>query len=833
MFPKKKRCADINIMLHKPKRRFIKITLYLLLSMVLIVSIAGTVTYFVYSRELPELLALQEYSPSTVTTVFSKDNRPITEFYVERRIVVPISSIPDNVIKAFLAAEDATFFKHRGINIKRILGAFIKNVRAGRIVQGGSTITQQVVKSILLTPERSFSRKIKEAILAFKLESQLSKEDILYLYLNHIYFGNGAYGIQAAAENYFDKGVEDLLVPEVALLAGLLKAPNRYSPYTQPERALQRQRYVIDQMLENGFITLEQANEASNAIIDLQPKKIRNKGVAPYFTEHVRKYIEDKYGYDLLYKGGLQIYTTLDIDAQKAANEAIRYGLVSHDKRQGYKGPIDRLATIDEIEEFSKKIEERLAENTLEEGKTYKGVVTGVNMQAGYYDIRVGTERGKIAFKEMEWARKAFDIDSSKKDIGERNLFEILRFGDVIEVKIESLEKDEAGYLSMTLEQEPVAQAALIAMNPSNGEIKAMVGGLDFAKSQFNRAIQSRRQPGSAFKPIIYTAALDRDFTPSSIIIDSPIIYEEEVEGEEGEKEIKDAEEPDILDLQTDETDIEADEEKVEIKVWKPRNFDKRFHGPTTFRDALARSRNLVTIKLLNEIGIGYTTNYARRLGVESPLNQDLSMALGSSGVSLLELTGAYSVFAAQGKRAKPIFITKILDREGNILEEHMPEIEEVISPDTAFLMTDLLQGVVQRGTGWRAKALKRPSAGKTGTTNEYIDAWYIGYIPDLITGVWVGNDDERSLGRLETGSRAALPIWLKFMQGATEDTPIKDFPVPDGIVFARIDPETGLLARPGEKEAVFEAFKAGTAPKEKPVKAAISFSGNFFELDN
>ena len=374
-------------------------------------------------------------------------------------------------------------------------------------------------------------------------------------------------------------------------------------------------------------------------------------------------------------------------------------------------------------------------------------------------------------------------------------------------------------------------------MDPYTGEVRSMVGGMDFSKSEFNRAIQSRRQPGSAFKPIVYAAAIDKGYTPSSIIVDSPIIYEEEVDEEEyigvdsegiafdDDRQLNNAEQA-LLDSAL------TDDMEDNIQVWKPRNFDKHFHGPTTLREALARSRNLVTIKLLRDIKVDYTVNYARKLGIESPLNRDLSLALGSSGLSLVDLTRAYAIFASGGKKVKPIFITKILDREGNVLEENPPESENVISPETAFIMTNMLRGVVERGTGWRAKALGRPTAGKTGTTNDYIDAWYVGYIPGLVTGVWIGYDDEKTLGRLETGSRAALPIWLQFMKTVTEDMPTMTFPVPDGVVFARIDPESGLLAPPGMKGAIFESFKAGTVPKEKAMQASYAPSGDFFKLD-
>lgn len=823
----------------KPEKgnRFLRTLFFMFAGVSFLIIAGGVVLYFVFSRELPQIKALQKYSPNTITRILSRDGEPVAEYYIERRIVVPMSSIPEHVVNAFLAAEDATFFQHKGINLKRILGAFIKNIEAGRVVQGGSTITQQVVKTLLLTPEKSLSRKIKEAILAFRLERNLSKEDILHLYLNHIYLGNGAYGIQAAAENYFDKNIKDLTISEVAILAGLPKAPNRYSPYTHSERALERQSYVIEQMLKNGFINIDEANEAINAPVILKPKKVDSFNVAPYFAEHIRRYIEENYGYDALYKGGLQVFTTLDINSQKAAQEAVSSGLHAYDRRQGYRGPLERLDSMEKIEAFNQGMDNLLTRKPLEPAKIYKGVITGVNSAGGYYSVSLGSEKGKLLFNDIKWAKKYFNPDKfSKKRKGLKD-DRVISKGDVIEINLTSLEKDKNGFLPVTLEQEVVVQVALIAMDPYTGEVRAMIGGMDFSKSEFNRAIQSRRQAGSAFKPIVYAAAIDKGYTPSSIIIDSPIIYEEEKEEEEyigldsegiefnNERQLNNAEQA-LLDSAL------MDDMEDNIQIWKPRNFDKRFHGPTTLREALARSRNLVTIKLLRDIKVGYTINYARKLGIESPLNRDLSLALGSSGVSLIDLTRAYSVFASGGNKVEPIFITKILDREGNVLEENKPVLEKVISPETAFLMTNMLRGVVERGTGWKAKALGRSSAGKTGTTNDYIDAWYVGYIPSLVTGVWIGYDDERTLGRLETGSRAALPIWLQFMKKVTEGTPKSIFPVPGGVVFARIDPETGLLAPPGMKGAIFESFKAGTVPKEKAVQASFSPSGDFFKLD-
>lgn len=746
--------------------------------------------YYYLTKDLPNLGTLQGYNPNIITKVYSEDGQVVGEFYIERRIVVPLSRMPRHLINAFIAAEDARFFKHEGVDYRSIFRALYRNITAGRIVQGGSTITQQVAKGFFLTPERSISRKLREAILAYRIERNLSKEEILHLYLNQIYLGNGAYGVQAAAETYFGKDVEEVNISESALLAGLPKAPSRYSPYHHPDVARMRQAYVVERMLEEGFITREEAEKALEERLNLKPKEIRSLWVAPYFTEHVRRYIEERYGDDLLYRGGLQVYTTLDVELQKAANEAVKVGLQGHDRRRGYRGPIRHLAR-EEVDRFLE-----VEEAPLKTGRPYQAVVTAINTRDRYVTVAIGKRRGRIAFEDMEWARlynPTNDPDGGRiREIGE-----VIKKGDVIEVSIKEFPQ-VGDTIPLVLEQRPLAQAALIAMDPSTGFIKALVGGGDFSKTQFNRAVQSRRQPGSAFKPIIYSAALDNGYTPSSVIIDSPLVFEEALQGED----------------------------------WRPRNFDERFYGPTTFRFALTHSRNVITIKILKDIGMNYAIDYAKGLGIQSPLTRDLSLALGSSGVSLLELVSAYSVFANYGTRVEPIFITRITDKNGVILEENLSTPQQVISPQTAYIMTTLLQGVIQEGTGQGAKALGRPAAGKTGTTNDLNDAWFIGFTPDLIAGAWIGYDDERPLGKKETGARAALPIWLRFMEKAVEGRPIKDFPIPAGVVFARVDASTGGLANPDTEKAIFEVFKVGTLPQDSPKKVIPTQSSRFFEKD-
>ena len=754
----------------------------------------GAYGFYRVTRNLPQIGSLQDYEPPIVTTVYAADNTPIAEFYVERRIVVPLERIPQKLIEAFVSAEDSRFFEHEGIDFLGILRALWKNIKAGGIVQGGSTITQQVTKSLLLSPERSFSRKLKEAILAYRIEKHLSKQEILFLYLNQIYLGHGAYGVQAAAQNYFGKNVEELNLAECATLAGLPQAPSRYSPYSHPERAKERQVYVLNRMVADGYITTNEAAEALAYELKVKEREDWDIGSVPYFSEHIRRYLEEKYGEETLYREGLKVYTTVDVAFQKTAQKALEKGLYELDKRQGYRGPLKHLAP-EEIETFFKDLQESGEERKLEKGAVVKGVVVAVSKQEKTVSVRLDGSLGTLPLANMEWARKP-DPEIAYGTVKVTDPTKVLKVGDVILVRLLEEDSKTKGWI-LTLEQEPEVQGALLCMENSTGYVKAMVGGLDFNKSQFNRAIQSRRQPGSAFKPFTYAAALDKGYTPTTIVIDSPIIYTDE---------------------------------EMDFK-WKPKNYKEKFYGPTLLRSALIFSRNVVTIKILRDIGIDYVIDYARRFGITSPLSRDLSLALGSSGVSLLELTNAYSVFADLGELVSPIFITKVVDRHGNILEEHTIQKERVLEKDTAYIMTHLLQEVVKYGTGWRARALKRPAAGKTGTTNKLQDAWFIGFTPEYVSGVWVGFDDDRTLGKYETGSRAASPIWVDFTTEILKDKPVNVFTVPENVVFAKIDPKTGLLAKPEDGNAVFEAFKEGTAPTETTEKSAPA-ADDFFKGD-
>lgn len=750
--------------------------------------------YYYLSEDLPKISSLKDYRPPVITTVYSDDSRKIAEFYKERRIVVPLSKLPAMLINAFIAAEDARFYQHKGVDLRSIIRAFFKNIEAGTIVQGGSTITQQVTKSFFLTPTRSYRRKIREIILAYRIDKAFAKDEILFLYLNQIYLGHGAYGVEAAAENYFGKSAEALNLAECAMLAGLPQAPSRFSPFRHPERAKERQIYVLKRMITEGYIANTKATEAIHTELDIKPRRNWYIEEVPIYTEHIRRYIEEKYGPDVLYKEGLKIYTAVNIEMQKVARSEVEKGLRALDKRQGYRGPIQHLES-EEIEAFSK--EHQAEQSILEKGKIIKGIVVEVNDIDNTVTVRMGDYQGIIQIADMIWARKPDpEIDYSVSKI--KHPGDALIAGDVILVKIKDKIKD-TDLWQLALEQTPAAQAALLCIEAKTGYVKVMVGGRDFRESQFNRAVQSRRQPGSAFKPIIYAAALDKGYTPATVIIDSPIVFK----------------------------DVERDFK------WKPRNYKEKFFGPTLFRKALAKSRNVITIKILQDIGIDYTIEYVGKLGITSKISEDLSIALGSSGVSLLELVNAYSVFANYGQLVKPIFITKIVDRDGNLIDVVMHEKKRVIEEKTAYIMTNLLEGVVKHGTGWRVKALKRPVAGKTGTTNNLYDAWFMGYTPQYITGVWVGFDDEGELGKNETGSRAASPIWLGFMKKVLKDKPVRVFRVPKGIVFHKIDAETGLLAIPESEKIIFECFKEGTAPTEYTKKPdVLTETEEFYKLD-
>ncbi len=776
--------------------------------------------YFYVSSTLPRVETLSDYRPPLITQIRADDGQIIAEYSRERRILVPYDKIPKTLIQAFVSAEDSNFFKHKGIDFISIARAALKNVKAGGIAQGGSTITQQVAKKMLLTSERTFSRKFKEAILAWRMEKHLTKEEILYLYLNQIYLGHRAYGVEAAAQNYFDKNVDQLTLAESAILAGLPQAPSRYSPYSHLDRARERQKYVLARMVEEGYITPNERQQALVQELTIKPRLNNLMDVTAYFNEQVRRYLEERYGEDILYTGGLQVETTINLKMQQAAETAVKENLRNHDKRQGYRGPAIVLDQQAQQEFFANQLEQ-FEKDPLTAGGFSQAVVTGSD--GDNLLCRVGDQKGVISLKESRWAGPIEIVENPElasgniaSDESKEQAVTHLPLGSVIDVRILDLASQP---LKLSLEQEPLAQSALIAVNPHNGQIKAMVGGYDFNKSQFNRAIQARRLPGSAMKPIIYAAALDHGYTPASVILDTPLIYEN-LKEENGEQ---------------------------ELEEWKPKNYEKHFYGPTSFREALTHSRNVVTIKILEDIGIRYAANYAKKLGITTPLQRDLSMALGSTALTPLELLSTYSVFANGGVLIKPTYITRIRDRDGRILEsvdpadfpngmaadQHLIEAapRRVISPETAYLITNVMESVVQNGTGRGARAIGRPSAGKTGTTNDLKDAWYIGYIPQLACVSWTGYDQERPLGSKETGARAALPAWVSFMKAASQQYPVENFPVPDSIEFHPINPKDGLLVTETDKRAYIEAFAPGTAPTRTSEDEQLK-ARDFFRLD-
>jgi len=768
------------------RRRWVKwvLILFLFFLTVSLVGAGGTIYYF--SRDLPSLDSLGSYEPSQATRIYSDDNRVIGQFFIEKRVFVPISKMPKTLFQAILAVEDARFYEHGGFDWLRIIKAFVTNLENLKIRQGASTITQQLARSLFLTPERTLKRKFKEILLARKMETLLAKDQILEIYLNQIYFGHGAYGVQVASRTYFGKDVGEITLAEAAFLAGLPKAPNDYSPYRSPDKAKFRQGVVLRRMVDEGFIPVEQYHKAYQEDLFFQ-KLLPEEELALHFQEHIRQYLTARYGDDAVYKGGLNVYTTLNVEMQRSANRAVKTGLRELDKRQGYRGPIGKYQ---ENEEPAGGVR-----TTSQAGEILEGRV--VSLGPTFATVETGKLTGKILLEDMAWAARRLKGPRLREDVEiteNPKPSDLLKVNDLIKVKVKKLGTDPKGTL-FSLEQEPMVEAAFIALDPATGAVKALVGGYDFKRSEFNRALTARRQPGSAFKPLIYATALERGLTSATLLIDNPVIF----------------------------TDTELN------KVWKPENYEEKFYGPITLRDALTYSRNLATVKLLEQIGIGNVVEFSRRVGIRSPLTRDLSLALGSSGVSLLELASAYAVFANQGLRIEPALIASVTDHSGRVLESREISPQQVTSKETAYVITNLLEDVVQRGTAKKAKAIGRPVAGKTGTTNEFTDAWFVGFTPNLVAGVWVGFDDNRPLGDREAGGTTALPIWISFMEEALSRFPVVPFSIPDNIVYAKIDRETGLLAQE-EEQGVVEIFVKGTEPKEYKVES--SQPTQFFQFD-
>jgi penicillin-binding protein 1A len=733
---------------------------------------AGVIWHF--SQDLPSLDLLQSYQPSLVTTVYSDDRQPIGQFFIERRILTPLADIPKSLTQAVIATEDVRFFEHPGLDYVGILRAAWTNIRhGGRKVEGASTITQQLARSLFLSAERSYDRKIRELILAYKMEAVSSKEQILETYLNQIYFGQGSYGVASAAQSYFGKDVRNLTLAESAFLAGLPKSPSRFSPFTAYERAKKRQEHVLSRMEEAGFISAAEREAAAAEVLNFH--RPGSEHFAPYFVEYIRQLLVAKYGEAMVYKGGLQVFTTLNLAMQKAAESAFTAGVRELDKREGWRGP-RRTVDLGALQPPTPSS----TDQPLKPGDLTEGIVTKVAKD--HYVVLVGAVSAKLYFEDMAWAKRLLKgTDPAVDYVINPNLKQILKPGDIIEVGVKKITKD--GPL-LTLEQTPIVEGGLVAIDPRSGAIRAMVGGYDFSRSEYNRAVQAHRQPGSAFKPIIYATAMSQGMSPATQILDAPVVYEQEEDD----------------------------------KIWKPENYGRKFHGMVSLRDALAHSHNLATVRLLDKVGIRNVIEFARTVGVTSPLPADLSLGLGSSSVGLMELTSVYGLFLNKGTKVEPFAIKVAKDNAGKTLEAVEPDPHEVISKETAYLITNMMEDVVQKGTGQAAKSLDRPIAGKTGTTNDYINAWFIGGTPNLVAGVYVGFDDRRSLGESETGARAALPIWIAFMKDALSQLPVVPFEIPDGVTFVKVDPSTGLLESEQEGEGqkgTVELFTKGSEPTQ------------------
>jgi penicillin-binding protein 1A len=727
------------------------------------VFLAGAAGLFVYreiTSDLPPIDAAVQYRPPVTTQILAADGTVIGEFYSQKRYLVPLERIPPHVRQAFIAAEDDAFYRHKGIDATGILRAFINNILAGGKVQGGSTITQQVVKSVLLTPQKSYERKVKEIILSIRLENELPKDQILSLYLNHIYLGSGAYGVAAAAREYFGKDIAEVNLAEAAMLAGLPQAPSRYSPYTHWPEAKTRQRYVLGRMYDVGFIDRETRDAALSEPISLA----RRKGsfqAAPHFVEHVRRVLEERYGRTVLYDLGLRVHTTVDLHLQAAAEGVLRAGIDALSERLGaFRGGFRHMESEEREAYLRLQAHSFKGMDAPEPSFSYEALVTALRGDSGR--VQVGPFSGDLVLPS--------DLNGKKP---------ALQLHDLIRVRL--IEGD--GPLRFEYDPAPTIEGALVAIDPHNGFVRAMVGGYDFDRSHFNRVTQAKRQPGSAFKPLVYAAALDRNFTPASVIVDEPISYDDNG------------------------------------RVWAPQNFEKKFFGPTSLREALTKSRNVVTVKLAERIGIKYLIDYLPRFGLPGPLPRNLSIALGTTEVTPLELADAYCTFANNGMRPAPLFITEITDQHGQVLEHSEPALAPAIPAATAFQITNILQDVVSRGTGKRAGGLAQPTAGKTGTTNDFGDVWFVGYTPQLLATVWIGFDNKRPIGAKETGGKVAAPIWKAFMEQALEGVPPEEFPIPEGLKCVNIDPRTGVRAAPGGASRL-ECFRPGTEPQPGAIPA-------------
>jgi len=748
-------------------RRLIIVGLWSLL-IFLVIGLGSAAGIFVgFLRDLPSLDSLEDYQPSIATTLYTDRDEPFASFYEQRRILLPLGNVPVLLKQAVLATEDSHFYEHRGLSPRAIARAMIMNVLSRRKSQGGSTITQQLARVLFLTPEKNFTRKVKEALLAVEIEKHYSKDKILELYFNQVYFGHGAYGVEAAAQTYFKKSVGDLNLAEIAMLAGLPSAPNRFSPILDPARARRRREHVLHRMAEMKVISREQAAAASQTPFDMT-LFTRTRTIAPYYVEHVRQSLEETYGAYALYNSGLKVYTTLNLKMQRAAEEALVGGLRELDKVRGFRPLAERKSEV---------VRARIGPYTPRTGEILPGTV--MRVKSNSLGVQLGRYRGEIPLESMQWTKIT-------------DLTEAFREGDPILVQVLSVD-EQRKVLNLALEQDPDLEGALVALDPLDGAVKAMIGGYDFDRSKFNRATQAKRQPGSAFKPFVYATAFDRGLTPSTVMEDSPITFHFHAGGK--------------------------------VVEWSPENFDRKFRGAMTLRRALENSINVVTVRLIDRVGVDPVIKLAHQVGIQSDLRREVALALGVSEVTPLELVSAYGVFANGGVRAEPFTIRKVTDSQGRILEEHIVEPQEVMRPETAYVLTNVMKGVIERGTGARARVLKRPLAGKTGTSSDATDVWFVGFTPNLVAGVWIGYDAKRSLGPVETGGRLALPLWISFMEKALSDLPPDDFPVPENVVAISVDPMTGRPVPREEKGAILEYFIKGTEPTPFEAKAPPALS--------
>jgi penicillin-binding protein 1A len=682
-------------------------------------SLAGLL--IVYSTDLPEVNELERYRPSSITELYDDKGRVIGSFALQRRVIAKYEDYPKVLRDAIISIEDKDFEKHLGVDWWRVLGAAYRDLSSGNRAQGASTLTMQLSRNLFLSADRNFGRKMQETMLAMSIERRFTKQQIFTMYANQIFLGHGVYGFEAGSEFYFSKNAKDLTVEEAALLAGLPKAPNYYSPILSPERGLRRRNLIINAMLEDGKITNTQAQRAKSMPIQLKLQNDPN-WLAPYFAEEIRRYLEKRYGTDQVHEGGLKVYTSLNIEMQSAANQAVLDGLAAYERRHGWKGNLlNVIAAGSDLAKF----EHVDWHQPLAPGSYVHAIVTDVTKTGA--TLRMGPFTAQIGPPELAWTKA-------------KSPSEILSDGDIVYVKILSTEKSGA---KVTLEQDSGAQGALLAIDNATGEIKAMVGGRDFDVSKFNRATQALRQTGSSFKPYVYTAAVEEGATPDDVIYDGPVTF------------------------------------STASGAYSPHNYDGKFEGNITLRRAFAQSRNIPALKLTQRVGVQKVIEYARKFGITSELPPVLPLALGAAEVTLIEQAAAFSTFPNDGVRVTPHYIKKVEDYEGHTLEEDYPEVKDVVTPHTARIMTQFLQQVILHGTAFSASKLNHPLGGKTGTTNDFTDAWFIGFSPSITCGVWVGYDEKKTLGKKETGAQAALPIWVDFMKVALAGKDKEQFPEP------------------------------------------------------